>query len=106
MQVLYNSAGQPYLVGASGNTVGPAPNPKPSLLSQQAASRVKAKTSPAAHDPFATQSKPEVPSSPSPEAADDPLGKFLDYDFGGGVKMKFALPAFILVLAALKKRRR
>lgn len=40
------------------------------------------------------------------EPKDDPLSKFLEYDFGSGIKMKFALPAFMLLLAALSKGRR
>jgi hypothetical protein len=40
-------------------------------------------------------------SDPSADQSGDPVGKFLDYDFGGGVKMKFALPVFLLALAAL-----
>ena len=39
---------------------------------------------------------------PAVDQPDDPVGKFLDYDFGGGVKMQFALPVFLLALAALR----
>ena len=39
MQLRYNAAGVPYLVGGSGVTVGPAPFPNPSVLNQAAQNR-------------------------------------------------------------------
>ena len=37
-----------------------------------------------------------------PDKPDDPIGRFLEYDLGAGIKMKYALPALLLLAAAIK----
>ena len=105
MQLKYNGAGQPYLVGSSGSTVGPALQPRPSPLnSQPRAKTVAAKAAKAALNEVSKALDTAAP--PASEKAGDPVGKFLDYDFGAGVKMKFALPAFMLLLVLISGKRK
>jgi hypothetical protein len=116
MQLKYNASGLPYLVGSAGQTVGPAPYPTPSALNKAAQNRAGAdgKVSIVPTVPAIKTSRPsnevekqEVAKSiRMADDADDPLGKFLEYDVYGGVKMKFALPVFALLLVALRGRRR
>ena len=50
------------------------------------------------HQPTPWQPPPAPPDKP-----DDPIGRFLEYDLGAGIKMKYALPLVILLAAALKR---
>jgi len=66
MKVQYNAQGQPYLIGSSGVTVGPAPVPNPSLL---------AKYQPAAR---ASLSFTYGPPPPPPDAGSGVPANWLD----------------------------
>ena len=44
----------------------------------------------------------QPPPPAPPDKPEDPIGRFLEYDLGAGIKMKYALPALLLLAAALK----
>ena len=45
---------------------------------------------------------PALAYPPAPPDKPDSIGRFLEYDLGAGIKMKYALPALLLLAAALK----
>jgi hypothetical protein len=56
-----------------------------------------------AASPVTSHAPTLVPLSPVP---DDPIGRFLEYDIYGGLKMKFAIPALLILVAAVSGGRR
>ena len=63
-----------------------------------AAALQTARNAAAANAAAALQPPPPAP----PDKPEDPIGRFLEYDLGAGIKMKYALPALLLLAAALK----